>query len=360
MQRAGPRVDYLIAGQGLAGSLLAWILLQRGRSVLLVDRRQAQASSRAAAGLVNPVSGRRMVKMPHTEGYLKSAQRTYQVLAEELGRRFFFPKPMLRLPRSAGERQRCIARRRDPAYRGYLGPPDAEQTAAPGIHAPFGVFLQQHTGYLDIPPLLDLLWDLLRQRGAWRDGWIDPAKLQMSGDGLVWQGLRANRVVFCEGFRAAGNRWFSWLPFQPVKGEILTLLGPPDALGDRIINVGRWLFPLGRGTYRLGSTYHWGVIDDQPSVNGREELLRCLPGFLRPLPEFRVIDQCAGVRPATLDKRPFIGCHPGEPRVCICNGFGSKGALLIPYYATRLADHLCSGRPLPADADILRFAERAP
>jgi len=53
-------VDFLIVGQGLAGSLMAWELMQRGKTVLIVDNGLENAS-RVAAGLINPVTGMRFV-----------------------------------------------------------------------------------------------------------------------------------------------------------------------------------------------------------------------------------------------------------------------------------------------------------
>ena len=52
--------DYLIVGQGLAGSLLAMTLVKMGKSVLVVDRYQTSSASRVAAGLLNPVTGRKL------------------------------------------------------------------------------------------------------------------------------------------------------------------------------------------------------------------------------------------------------------------------------------------------------------
>ncbi len=53
--------DFLIVGQGLAGSLLAWELMQRGAKVLIVDNGMPNASQ-VAAGLINPITGMRFAK----------------------------------------------------------------------------------------------------------------------------------------------------------------------------------------------------------------------------------------------------------------------------------------------------------
>ena len=41
------------------------------------------------------------------------------------------------------------------------------------------------------------------------------------------------------------------------------------------------------------------------------------------------------------------------------NGLGARGALLGPYYAERLAAHLCAGEELAPQVDVARFRDRA-
>ena len=54
-------LDFLIVGQGIAGSLLAWHLLRLGASIIVIDDNHAGAASLVAAGIINPISGIRMV-----------------------------------------------------------------------------------------------------------------------------------------------------------------------------------------------------------------------------------------------------------------------------------------------------------
>ena len=56
----GAAVEFLIVGQGLAGTALAWELIWRGRDVLVVDAGEAVTSSKIAAGLVTPITGQRL------------------------------------------------------------------------------------------------------------------------------------------------------------------------------------------------------------------------------------------------------------------------------------------------------------
>jgi glycine oxidase len=56
------KVDYIIVGQGLAGSAVAVELIKRQKSIVVFDEPSSNNSSRIAAGLFNPVTGKKMVK----------------------------------------------------------------------------------------------------------------------------------------------------------------------------------------------------------------------------------------------------------------------------------------------------------
>ena len=56
------KFDFIVVGQGLAGSAVALQLLKRNRKILVIDRLNPNSSSRVAAGLFNPVTGRNLVK----------------------------------------------------------------------------------------------------------------------------------------------------------------------------------------------------------------------------------------------------------------------------------------------------------
>ena len=56
------KIDFLLIGQGLAGSALGYRLKKAGKKIKLIDLPSENKSSRVAAGLYNPVTGRKMVK----------------------------------------------------------------------------------------------------------------------------------------------------------------------------------------------------------------------------------------------------------------------------------------------------------
>lgn len=346
--------DIIIVGQGLAGSLLAWELAGRGRHVLVVDDASPNAASRVAAGLVNPVTGPRLALTPGADRLFGTMRRTISGIEARFGTPLFHPLPLIR--RFDSERMLDFWHRRieDPNYASYLDPQTLSPSAIAPIEAPLGGFRQYQTGWLDCGGLIRLLGDWLQIGRSLRRSSINHDRISVGAGYVGIGGLRAGTLVFCEGYRLADNPWFDWLPLQPAKGEILTLQAEYD-LPQRISSAGRWLVPLGRKRFRFGATYGWHRIDDKPTNDGkgilRMDLTECFPS----LADAMLIDHRAGVRPATRDRHPFLGRHPSHPRLTVFNGFGSKGSLMIPWYAKRFADFLIDDEPLPEQADIARF-----
>lgn len=353
------RYDALIVGQGLAGSLLAWELKARGRSVLVLDDAAKNAASRVAAGLINPVTGPRLVKTPLADELLPGLTASLSDLERRLGTRFLHRMPLLR--RFDSERTQEFWQRRvqDPAYRDYLDQrPRMPEDLAP-CDAPLGGFAQEQTGRLDTAALIDRLRDWLGADSSVRDASIDYRDIRVSPQKVRWRNLIADKILFCEGYRLSANPWFDWLPLQPAKGEILTFEAR-DALQPRILIAGRWLVPIGERRFRFGATYDWNQLDEEPTQASQDRLLADLTaGFPALARSATLHDHRAGVRPGTRDRHPFVGMHPQLPSVGVFNGFGSKGSLTIPWYAQRFADFLTTGAPLPPEADIRRWWQSA-
>ena len=112
-------IDYLIIGQGLAGSLLAWELINRNQRILIVDN-GAENASLIAAGLINPVTGMRLVKSAQVDQLLPSAIHYYQQLSQYFQQPFYIEKLMLRILRTEKELSTAQKRLLQPEYQSYL------------------------------------------------------------------------------------------------------------------------------------------------------------------------------------------------------------------------------------------------
>lgn len=347
-------LDFLIIGQGLAGSLLAWELMQRGCKVLIVDNGQENASQ-VAAGLINPVTGMRFVKSANVDSLLPAAKRYYAQLSGFFQQEFYIEKPMLRIFRSEQELTNCAKRLNNPDYQAYLGETTPPDYPIDNLTAPFGVLEQKQTGYLLTRPLLSCLKEFFIARDSYRLADFDYRDIQLQPS-LRWQDISPKRIIFCEGYQAIQNPWFSWLPFQPAKGEILTLEHQAE-LPDKILNYGNWLIPLSNRHIRIGATFDRENLDTQATKQGRVELLNALAQVSPHLTQTTLINHQANIRPCTLDKQPFIGNHPQHGQLAIFNGFGAKGSLQIPLHSQHFVDTLLNGTPLPPSCNIQRHYE---
>ena len=344
-------VDVLIIGQGLAGSLLAWELIQRNCKVIIIDNGRENASQ-VAAGLINPITGMRFVKSTDVDMLLTRAKQCYLELADVFQQNFYIEKPMLRLFRSEKELSHCLERLYDPDYEEYLGPVISSEQTFKNIAAPFGFLEQKLTGYLLTLSLLSCLKDFFIARHCYWLADVDYQDIRFRPT-LKWQNIFPKQIVFCEGHLAVNNPWFSWLPFQLVKGEILTL-AHQSQLPDKILNFGNWLIPLNSDHIRIGATFDRENLNTLPSEHGKKNLLNALTSISANLAQATLINHQANIRPCTLDKQPFVGHHPQYPQLAIFNGFGAKGSLQIPWYSRHFVDSLLS-KKTTITSNIQRF-----
>ena len=105
--------------------------------------------------------------------------------------------------------------------------------------------------------------------------------------------------------------------------------------------------------YWVGSSYEWNFNDALPSQGFKEKMITALDAVLK-LP-YEVVDHLVGIRPANTERRPFVGLHPKYPQLGICNGMGTKGCSLAPYFTHQLIAHIEQGTMIEPEADIKRF-----
>jgi glycine/D-amino acid oxidase-like deaminating enzyme len=351
--------DYLIIGQGLAGSLLAYTLIQRGKHAVVIDDHHRDCSTVMAAGIVNPISGKRLVLTPDFDRCAPSALKTYQELESLFAQRFYYPKPIRYFFKNKEEIEKFKRNQSCPdssPHTGDFHPPGYDTQL---IHDPLGSYTIHNGGYLDCTLLIQHLRRYFHERQCLREQKFVYDDLILSPGGVFWKDICADKVIFCEGWQAQFNPWFDWIEFNPAKGEILTLYCEAP-LPDAVLNCGKWLLPVGRNTYKAGATYGWDPIDCKTTPAAREEISGALEKFITC--PFQIIDQQAGVRPIAKDQIPipFIGLHPRRPQIGIFNGLGSKGVLYAPFLSDHFADYLEKGTMIEGKFNVSKYKERIP
>lgn len=333
-------VDYILVGQGVAGTLLGWEMLQAGLRIAVFDDGRADAASRLAAGIINPVSGRKFEVSWQYEAVYPLAKATYRAMEAALGVSVFTERDIWNVWTSAQMRDAFAG---NPTPYSFI---PQEQRYDGLLEAPFGAGIVKGAN-VDLGTLLPA-W--ASHIGIRRET-LDAAQLQLTDKGVAYKELQAKAMIFCEGVASPRNPWFGRLKFLPNKGEALIIRLPFETTD--IIKKGVTLVPLGEQTYWAGATFSWDYPDSAPTADARMHIESQLRQLLRA--DFEIIGHKAAVRPSGPDRRPMAGLHPRVPQVGIFNGMGSKGCSLAPWSARKFVAHLVDGADMPPEIDIKRF-----
>ena len=342
---------FLIVGQGLTGTWLSHYLLQAQQSVLVVDKYQAMAASRVASGVINPITGKYMTQTWLADQLLPFAFEQYQHLETLLGKQYLFQRPICWLINNQHYYDDCQRLLKKNKTEHFIKTITTQALDLP-IRPMYGR-VEINGGDVAIARFIADYRTYLTQKNCLIDAHFDINQLQLTPKGIKWQDITADFVIFCEGYIAQQNPYFGNLPFAPVKGEVLLVRIPNLGVTDRLLKSGVFLVPLYDDVYWVGSNYEHWATNHQPSPQIRQQFEQNLQDLLT-VP-YQVIDHWAGVRPATLHRRPFVGFNPQYPQVGIFNGMGTKGITLAPYFAQHFVNHLIHQQPLDVEVDVKRY-----
>ena len=343
--------DVLIVGQGLSGTTLASMLIDSGKRVCVIDHPDENSSSNVAAGLVNPITGRRVVKSWMADALIPFAKKFYAAEEEKFGTRFFQPMDCLEVIRHAKELNDWNNRLNEIDLIAYKGESIDDTNYKTSLTSYLKLIRITSSGWMNISSYLKAWRERLIEEGCFVSATLSESDLKINTGSIQYKDLQADRMIFCEGHHTRSNELWVWLPFLPAKGEILTIRC--DLPQDFILLGGIFLIPLGNKLFRAGATYEWDYSDASPTEKGREKLIDSIKQLVK-IP-FEVMAHHAGIRPTVKDRRPIVGRHPQYSNVYILNGLGTKGVQFAPFFANELIDFMESGKPINGEVNVSRF-----
>jgi glycine/D-amino acid oxidase-like deaminating enzyme len=343
--------DYIIVGQGLSGSLLGYDLLKRGWKVLVYDQLEQPQASGVAAGIFNPFTGRKLVKTWMADTIFPFLQKYYHGLENELGVKVLHMLPMYRPFLTTEEQNEWGAKYYDDRYRPYIDAVITDSDRWPQVINPVGGLLLKQTGYVDTAALVNAIRTVFMDNGMLVNGRFLASEVKILKEKVHYQDHQAKKVIFCEGPWVTDNQFFNWLPMRPVKGEILEIeMAQPMEI---IVNRGVFVLPFRENYCKVGATFDNRNLDWNVTEGAKLSLKKKLEGLLQA--SYRITNQLAGVRPASLDRRPLIGLHPAYEPLGVFNGLGTKGVSLAPYLISQFIELLEYGKPLIPEISISRY-----
>jgi glycine/D-amino acid oxidase-like deaminating enzyme len=321
----------LIAGQGLAGSLLAWELWHQGLDFRVMDPGEQHTSSKAAAGLFHPLVARKIRQAAGVEEMLPAMKAAYSALEKELEVKLLHEIPSAKLIsiEEAPLWEMAIEGALKPYVRSIIPSGDIK-----GLKNGLAGVIACHSGFLEVSGLIYGMARWLSEKNLLIPEKLDYESIRLEPGKVVIDGFaEAQTIVFCEGPAGMSNPWFGQAGLSVNKGEVIEILAPE--LDERFIIRGEvFLLPLGMGRFRVGATYSRNPVNNEPSTAGLAELTEKLEKIIS-VP-YKVADHWAGIRPVTRDRQPILGFHPRHPQLAIFNGLGSKGVMQAPLRAMQM------------------------
>ena len=344
--------DYLIVGQGLAGSVVSYLLMKEGKKILVINQFNENSSSQVAAGLVNPITGRRIVKSWMADTLLPFAERFYNTLEKEFKQIFYHKLDVLEVVHTIKNLNEWTSRIDEQELKKYFTQEAPENLYLNKISDFKKMIRISSSAWMNIPLFIELCKSKLERSSSLHEDLFEYSNLKIETDFINYGKYKSKRIIFCDGFKSLQNPLWNWLPFVPAKGEIL-LIECKELPQDYILLSGIFLIPVGNNSFRVGSTYEWNFDHELPTEKNKLILSKKLNNFLES--PFKIIEHRAGVRPTVKDRRPIIGQHPQHKTVFIFNGMGSKGVQLAPYFGVQFVRFLESKEKLIDAVNVMRF-----
>lgn len=354
----------LILGGGLMGLAIAHALARSGRAVEVLSRRRSEAAGFVAAGML----------APHAEGLSGALLQLGQRSLERI------PSWVAQIEADSGLScglRPCgivvpfaTAAERDV----YPTAPWGEaldrvglERELPGIGPGWqaGLLFRQDGQIDNRRQLMRALERACVELGVRFQEGVEVLELLQEGDRLTGVRVRsaeaelttisARRAVLCSGAWSA--QLLPQLPVFPVKGQMLSLQGPREALQRVIFGPGTYLVPREDGLLVVGATSEREAgFTEGLTPFGQSQLQAGIAALLPQASQWPPMERWWGFRPCTPDEGPLLGTSNIEG-VWLAIGHHRNGVLLAAITSELLAAALAESGP-SAEQELLLQAFR--
>lgn len=317
--------DIVIIGQGIAGSILAHYLDQAKINFMVIDHLENNSASRVAAGLINPLSMKRLTPVSKANNIFKTLFSFYQNLEQELHAKFLYPLPILKYLDNEYLQN-------DWMHKADIYPDFFSDEKMTGFEQ-YGKV--KCSGYIDTLMFLNTFRNHLEKQKRVISQKINYEKIAIHQDHITIElenaSISCRKIVFCEGHHISKNPFFKHINLTPTKGEILTVETEKNIDLHYILSQSGFIVPIAQNRFVVGSTYERNYLDSKPSILGSKAISdifeHCFPNI-----RYKIIEHKAGIRPNTRDRNPIFEIHQKYPNMMVINGLGSRGLSIAPTF----------------------------
>jgi len=343
------KLDYIIVGQGIAGTCIAYQLIKKGFKVLVVDGGHAKSASAVAAGLYNPIVFKRFTEswMAHELiNYLDSFYAEIETLLKVKIHR------KLNIVKILSNQAEVDLWKKKSLNTNFMFENISTDYFSSSVKKNEGLGFVEHSGAVDVLTFISEFRKYLTSTNSLLEDVFDYDEISNQENKITYKGLDAKAIVFCEGANAMFNPYFPQKAFKLTHGELIDIEAN-NLPTNEVLNKGVFVLPFGGNNYHVGSTYEWELVDGNTSEKGLNELVSKLENVLSV--SYKIAKHKAGIRPTVADRRPLIGKNINHSNLYFFNGMGTKGVMLAPYFSEIFVNHLLSNTPFDSEIDIARY-----
>lgn len=344
-------VDFIIIGQGIAGTCLAFELIKHKKTFIIIDEFQPTSASQVALGIYNPIILKWFTKPWLVDDQINYFNIFYNEINNFLNINCFDDIGIYKLLKNVYDQNTWLSKNTTNGRNHYMSPKlHAIKNKSLVNNEIYGYI--KKAGRVNIKLLLQSFRQYLIKNNLIIEDRFQYHDLIVKKSSLIFRDITAKNIVFCQGYSKLENPYFKNLNYKPTKGEILHIYCK-DLNLDKIIHTGLILTPLGDDYYAIGATYDWGNINTNPTIEAKQKIINVLDNTIN-IP-YKIIDHLSAVRPSTEDRRPLVGTSKIHPNIHILNGLGSRGVLLAPYFSRCLIRNVFFDEQIPKEVSIVRL-----
>ena len=200
------KVKYLIIGQGLTGTWLSYFLHKQGITFKVINDPKTVSASSVASGVINPVTGRRIVQTWMIDTLLPFAIDAYKAFEQDENITIIKAAPITLIHPSLQMKESFDYRLTHDNI--YLKEND-NSSLGQYFNAPFG------TGEIDQCYWIDLIQFLKAGRQKISsyliEDYFDVSAMILTEQGVQWKNIIAEKIIFCDGVNTMHNPYFKSL-----------------------------------------------------------------------------------------------------------------------------------------------------
>ena len=343
---------YIIVGQGIAGTLLSFFMSEKNISHVVISDRSMDSASDISAGMMNPLVFKRITKSWNADTFLPFAKDIYSKIEKKLNGKYLKDFKIAKVLTSEDEvnwwKQRIESQTLQHYFEGF-----SEKELIDHVQNAHKFAVIKQAAHVNVSSLINDYRKLLNQNQSLINHKFDYNKLVLSDNKVEYEGIKADKIIFCEGAHIIHNSYFNFIPFYLTRGDLLKV-DIQNFQKDYILTKNKFLLPVDEH-FVFGSTY---IRTENSLARNDEDQRNKLLKELRLLLDkpFEVKQHLYGVRPTIKDRRPVLGLHPRHNQLAVFNGLGTKGTMLGPYHAHLMLEFLLGNiNEIEQEISLVRF-----